>query len=110
MIPFSRPLAALWLVLLAVNASSGGTPKAAPVAVPQSPATAASQAETPATNVTISVDVFSNRHPIGAYVYGGAYPKDAPTITDSGLSVVRWGGNAASTYNWNLGTDNADND
>src|SRR5271165_5711679 len=62
------------------------------------------------TNVHVAVDVLSNRHAISPYVYGGAFPKDAPTITDSGLSVVRWGGNATSTYNWKLGTDNADND
>jgi hypothetical protein len=43
-------------------------------------------------------------------VYGGAYPKDAPTITDSGLTVVRWGGNATSRYNWKLFTNNAAND
>jgi len=64
----------------------------------------------PNTNVHVSVDVLTNRHPIGPYVYGGAFPKDAATITDSGLPVVRWGGNAASTYNWELGTYNADND
>jgi hypothetical protein len=61
-------------------------------------------------SVHVTVDVLSDRHPISPYVYGGAYPKDAPTITDSGLSVVRWGGNATSTYNWQLQTDNADND
>jgi len=64
----------------------------------------------PATIVHVTIDVLSNRHPISSYVYGGAFPKDASTITDSGLTTVRWGGNAASTYNWQLGTDNADND
>src|ERR1035438_8014940 len=64
----------------------------------------------PVTNVSVTIDVLSNRHTISPYVYGGAFPQDGPTITDSGLSVVRWGGNAASTYNWQLGTDNADND
>ena len=64
----------------------------------------------PPTQVSVTIDVLSNRHTISPYVYGGAFPQDAPTITDSGLSVVRWGGNAASTYNWQLGTDNADND
>jgi hypothetical protein len=62
------------------------------------------------TSVTVYIDTLSNRHPISPYVYGGAYPKDAPTITDSGLTVVRWGGNATSTYNWQLKTYNADND
>jgi Glycoside hydrolase family 44 len=61
-------------------------------------------------SVHVTVDVLTNRHSISPYVYGGAFPKDAPTITDSGLTTVRWGGNGASTYNWQLGTSNADND
>ena len=61
-------------------------------------------------SVQVTVDVLTDRHPISGYVYGGAYPQNASTITDSGLSVVRWGGNATSTYNWQLHTDNADND
>jgi hypothetical protein len=62
------------------------------------------------TSIQATINVLADRHAISPYVYGGAFPQDAPTITDSGLSVVRWGGNAASTYNWQLGTDNADND
>ena len=62
------------------------------------------------TPVAVTVNVLTNRHAISSYVYGGAFPQDAAHITDSGLSVVRWGGNAASTYNWQLGTNNADND
>jgi hypothetical protein len=58
------------------------------------------------TTVHVRVDVLTNRHPIGSYVYGGSYPKDAATITDSGLSVVRWGGNATSRYNWKTFTYN----
>ncbi len=62
------------------------------------------------TAVAVTVDLFTNRHPINPNVYGGSFPKDAPTITDSGLTNVRWGGNGASTYNWQLFTNNADND
>ena len=62
------------------------------------------------TPVAVTVNVLTNRHAISSYVYGGAFPQDAAHITDSGLSVVRWGGNAASTYNWQLGTNKADND
>jgi hypothetical protein len=58
----------------------------------------------------VTIDVLANRHTISPYVYGAAFPKDAGTITDLGLPVVRWGGNGASTYNWQLGTSNADND
>jgi hypothetical protein len=62
------------------------------------------------TSIQATIDVLANRHTISPYIYGGAFPQDAPTITDSGLTLVRWGGNAASTYNWQLQTDNADND
>jgi len=58
-------------------------------------------------NVSVTLDVFSDRHAISPYVYGGAYPNNAATITDSGMTAVRWGGNAASTYNWQLFTNNA---
>jgi hypothetical protein len=64
----------------------------------------------PFSSVSVGINVLANRHAIGPYVYGGAFPQDAATITESGLSVVRWGGNATSTYNWQLFTDNADND
>jgi Glycoside hydrolase family 44 len=73
-----------------------------------SQASATPTAATTAVNVT--VDVLADRHFISPFVYGGAFPKDAATITDSGLTAVRWGGNGSSTYNWRLGTDNADND
>ena len=62
------------------------------------------------TQVQVSVDTLVDRHPISPYVYGGAYPQDAAHVTDSGMTVVRWGGNATSTYNWQTYTYNADND
>jgi len=62
------------------------------------------------TNVAVTVDVLSDRHAISPYVYGGAYPQDPAHVTDSGTTVVRWGGNGTSTYNWKLFTDNAAND
>ena len=64
----------------------------------------------PTTNVSVTVDVLANRHTISPYIYGGAYPKDAATITNSGMTVVRWGGNATSRYNWKLQTSNSAND
>jgi hypothetical protein len=60
-----------------------------------------------AKTVHITIDALTNRHAISPYVYGGSYPQDAATITDSGMSVVRWGGNATSRYNWKAGTNNA---
>ena len=64
----------------------------------------------PVTSVSVTIDVLANRHTISPYIYGGSYPQDSVHVTDSGMSVVRWGGNATSTYNWQLFTYNADND
>jgi fibronectin type 3 domain-containing protein len=89
-----------YYVVSAVN-SAGESPNSTEVSATPS---------APATSVQVTIDALSNRHPISLYVYGGAYPANAAAITDSGTTVVRWGGNATSTYNWNLGTYNADND
>ena len=121
MYPFARSVAALCLVQFAVVVSLARAPESkahvAPAvntyasSNPAAPANDPQSSDTPATtNVNVTVDVLSNRHTISSYVYGGAYPQDAPTITDSGLTVVRWGGNATSRYNWKLFTYNAAND
>lgn len=62
------------------------------------------------TALTASVNTLVNRHSISPYIYGGNFPADAAHVTDAGLSLVRWGGNASSTYNWQLHTYNADAD
>jgi len=71
---------------------------------------ASSTPAAPTTGVQVTIDVLANRHAISPYAYGGAFPASTSAITDSGTTVVRWGGNAASTYNWQLHTYNADND
>lgn len=118
MYPFARSLAQVSLLALVVNASFAAGPETK--TPPSSPAKASpgssqnvttSSDATPSTvNINVTVDALSNRHTISSYVYGGAYPQDGPTITDSGLSVVRWGGNSTSRYNWKLFTYNAAND
>jgi len=69
----------------------------------------------PSKNVAVTIDVLSNSHFISPYIYGGAFPKDLSSISNAaplpfGPMVVRWGGNASSTYNWQLGTYNAASD
>ncbi len=120
MYPFARSLAALCLIQFAVVVALARAPESksrpSPAASTQSSTPVSStdnsqSADTPpTTNVNVTVDVLNNRHAISPYVYGGAYPQDAPTITDSGLTVVRWGGNSTSRYNWKLFTYNAAND
>jgi len=112
MTPLSRPVMVLFLALCAASKSSGsgnelrlkpGTPRNT-----DSTTSSSGSAGVPGTtNVSVTLDALTNRHAISPYVYGGAYPQDAPTITDSGLTAVRWGGNSTSTYNWQLFTDNA---
>jgi hypothetical protein len=58
-------------------------------------------------SINVNINVLANRHAISPFIYGGAYPQDAAHVTDSGLSLVRWGGDATSTYNWQLQTDNS---
>jgi len=111
----SRPgiaiVALALLLLLPVRSSSGTKPRTAlPMPWTAQSSQNSAPAKVPASTVRVTVDVLSNRHPISPYVYGGSYPKDAATITDSGMTVVRWGGNATSRYNWQAGTYNAAND
>lgn len=61
------------------------------------------------TAVTVNIDVLSNRHQISPFIYGGNF-SDTSTVGDSGATLGRWGGNASSTYNWQLQTYNADAD
>jgi len=115
MTPLVRPVAILFLALFVVSSSSGTGRELQPKSNPATNTTpsqiSSGDAAAPATtNVSVTLDVLTNRHAISQYVYGGAYPQDASTITDSGLTAVRWGGNATSTYNWQLFTNNADVD
>lgn len=57
--------------------------------------------------ITVNINALANRHTISPFIYGGSYPQDPAHVTDSGMTEVRWGGDATSTYNWQLGTNNA---
>ncbi len=58
------------------------------------------------TGVAVNIDVLANRHAISSFIYGGNLG-DTTTLSDSGTSLARWGGNATSNYNWQLHTYNA---
>jgi hypothetical protein len=60
------------------------------------------------TAVTVNINTLANRHSISQFVYGGNdWTPSASTIADSGATLMRWGGNDASNYNWQLQTRNA---
>jgi hypothetical protein len=110
MTPVLRAFVSLCLTFATISTSAGSglSPKSNASSPPQ-PA-AAAEPTSGTTNVNVTVDVLANRHAISSYVYGGAYPQDAAHVTDSGTTVVRWGGNGTSTYNWKLFTNNSAND
>ncbi|HKO55536.1 MAG TPA: glycoside hydrolase family 44 protein [Thermoanaerobaculia bacterium] len=55
--------------------------------------------------VIININAAANRHPIDPRIYGSAFASPA-AITDLGLTLNRWGGNAMSRYNWAFSTAN----
>ena len=68
----------------------------------------------PSNSIALTVDFLSNPHRISPYIYGGAFPEKLATAVNAistainyDILTVRWGGNASSTYNWQLGTYNA---
>src|SRR5690242_2307175 len=65
---------------------------------------------TATTAITVNVDVMSDRHNISPFIYGVNFPKDPTYIQDSGATMVRWGGNAATPYNWTNFYTNASSD
>lgn len=97
---------------VASHVATTGLPDAGPSATAvrgtnTAPSGAKTSVATTSTAVTISIDALSNRHTISPYVYGFAYPNSPADITNTGATEVRWGGDATSTYNWQLHTDNA---
>jgi len=55
--------------------------------------------------ITINVDASADRHAIDPRIYGSSWASSAQ-ITNLGLSLNRWGGNAMSRYNWIYSTAN----
>ncbi|HEY1463667.1 MAG TPA: glycoside hydrolase family 44 protein [Terriglobales bacterium] len=92
---------AYFYVVTAVNTAGESANSSQATATPTGGASA---------SVNVTIDVMNNRHAISPFVYGGSFPKNAAAVTDSGMTAVRWGGNATSTYNWQLHTNNSAND
>ncbi len=107
----------LFVLIFASSVSGSETHPGEQPAGPQSasPATTTAAAISPAPeamasaskSVAVTIDALKDRHAISPYVYGFAYPNSAADITDSGATEVRWGGDATSTYNWQLQTYNS---
>ncbi len=60
------------------------------------------------TSVTVTVNTLATRHTISPFIYGVNFPPDTNYITQTGATLIRWGGNASSRYNWqNFDTNSA---
>src|SRR6516165_6906318 len=64
----------------------------------------------PGTAIHVTVDALANRHAISPLIYGVNFPPNAAYIGNSGATLVRWGGNAATRYNWKNFDTNAASD
>lgn len=59
-------------------------------------------------DVLVSVDVFASTQPISPLIYGISASGGAEAYyKDMGISIVRWGGNARTRYNWEINASNA---
>jgi hypothetical protein len=62
----------------------------------------------PVTNVSVQIDTTQNRRAVNPDIYGVNYeeipPEDVSSFTQ--YPVVRWGGNAATRYNWEANVQN----
>jgi hypothetical protein len=109
-----RTILGVCVSLAALVFQAGGGTLAVPagraVAATVSPTEAPAAAPAATTQIGVTVDTLVDRHAISPYVYGGSYPQTAAQITDSGMTVVRWGGNATTNYNWQTQTSNSAND
>ncbi len=63
----------------------------------------------PTTSVVVNIDPDSNRHAISPLIYGVAFASTAQLI-DLNATLNRYGGNAATRYNWQINADNRAND
>ena len=78
-------------VVSALNTAGESANSAQVSATPANPVSA---------SIQVTVDALSNRHAISPYIYGVNFPSNAAYISDSGATLIRWGGNASSRYNW----------
>ncbi len=89
--------------------ASTGTTSTDPAPPPPDSTTGSSS---PTADVTLSVDAARDAHAISPYIYGfsgsvGAIPAN---LLDAGITLVRFGGNRLTAYNWENNASNAGSD
>lgn len=61
-----------------------------------------------ASSISIAVDTEAQSRPISPYIYGISVSGGAKAyFEEMGVSVVRWGGNARSRFNWEINASNS---
>lgn len=103
------PLSALLCVAVTVASLSGQELRGKRRTLPKLPTAAAASDSRPApatearqveasAGPALTVDVSASRQPISPYVYGIDYNQNL--ISDIRPTIIRWGGDATSEYNW----------
>jgi uncharacterized protein (TIGR03437 family) len=59
---------------------------------------------------TLAVDANANRHPISPYIYGIGEWSDSGLMEIMRIPVIRWGGDDATSYNWQNSARNSTSD
>jgi hypothetical protein len=100
-----------WLAVGSAAFTASYTPDAASAALyAASAGTAGMTITSPgSTNVAVTIDTFANRHLISPYIYG-INSMNESDVTALSPAFVRFGGNQASDYNWQLHTYNTGSD
>ena len=97
------------IILVSLSAGCGGG-NGSSQSVTQTPTPTAPPPTPPSATIHLTVNALQDRHLISPYVYGVNFPPDTNYIQDTGTTLVRWGGNATSRYNWQNFDTNAAND
>src|SRR5260370_41951728 len=108
-------LGLLAFVLSGCNMNAGSSVIAGPTPSPNptpTPVPTPTPTPTPSPTATtpITVDALETRHAISDLAYGVNFPPNTAYIGNSGATLVRWGGNASTRYNWKNFDTNAAQD
>lgn len=65
----------------------------------------------PSQPFSVNIDANADNHPISPLIYGlSTSGGSQPYYKDMGVSLVRWGGNARTRFNWEINSSNAGSD
>ncbi len=92
-----------WMIALFCFVGCGG-------GVPSQQTTNTVQPPPNSQSVQVTVDALKNRHAISPLIYGVNFPSSISVVKAVNATLVRWGGDASTRYNWANYDQNSAND